>query len=294
LLHVPKRSRVGGVAMGIRTFTTAATSSALSGARSHKLMFEGPNVGRWSFASTASARTVFDQATLTEAHSAMDEANNRIYCTVNLFTDDWLYYLDLDDSVWKKLACSRASLVELTGAVRGIFVDNERNLLVAYTNTQMIGYVDLSAPTKAWAKATWAGTWLFGDTDQVPQPTGASSYKVRMAKYPVAHGGDDHWYGFWGRGPSSPNDNTTLTTQKALHQYLNKIVIPSVLTDTWQLETVTINDEEGLGGLTSNFDKDYVNAQCLHFTRFFFVPWLRCFAWIPRPNAPVELIRARP
>lgn len=126
------------------------------------------------------------------------------------------------------------------------------------------------------------------------EPSGGNtgqSFKGRCHKYPAAEGGDDRWYTFWGRGLRN-NDQDGASKEKAEDQKLYRLEIPAdPVTGTWTWSTVTPTAEDGTGGLTAAVEADWENGGGIHYTRFFYVPALRCFAWIPRHDSNVELIK---
>ena len=106
----------------------------------------------------------------------------------------------------------------------------------------------------------------------------------RWEEYPVADGGDGCFYTLTGAGP--PYEGGTVPLASA--QELVKLTPPSAgdpLRGTWKFSTVPIR-----GGITAQYVVD-PSAGAHHFSRFFYVPALRCFAWIPNGSGPVELIK---
>jgi hypothetical protein len=292
---VPPRSKVGGTAIGIRSTHRAITANAVSASRTSKIVLEGPNAGRWSWLSTNRGLNVFPPYYNTEAHTEYDATRNRIYWLANFASTNTLYYLDLNDNTWKGTPCTGANAAGIAyGApVRGTIMDVERGLLCVWsTSTRNLAYLDLKSATKAWKKATVRGTLPAGDFTTYPNSPGANVFRARMAKYPIADGGDDCWYGLWGRGGPPPgNTNLSLPSQEAHEQFLWKLRIPAVLTDPWIWSQSPIVPGDGTGGIKAGLTIDWKNAQDIHFTRFFYVPWLKCFAWIPRHDTNVELIK---
>jgi hypothetical protein len=262
-----------------------ATTAAASGSRSHQLSLEGPALGRWSRLSINRMREIMSADPFTEAVSAYDPVQKRIYFPIS-FPDYWeLPYLDLTDATWKKILVKEASFTGISGNPRSAFVDAARRLLVVIT-TSDIAYLDLTATTdRTWGKATFTGTLPHGDAAVTGQ-----GCRGRWDQYPVRDGGDDRWYALWGRGTRDNTDDTT-PKEKAYQQYLWRLEIPNPVTGTWQLGTFSPKTEDGTGGITAAHEQDFANGGGIHYTRFFYVPALKCFAWIPRPDSNVELIK---
>jgi hypothetical protein len=281
---IPPRAHTGGTLHMIRAVTTAVTQSAHSGSRSHQVALEGASAGRWSRASANRLREVWPGADpLTETEAAYDPTDRRIYFSFG-FPQYWnLAYLDLNDATWKMIAIPEAERLGIAGGPRSIFVDDERRLLVVVTQSH-IGFLDLTATEPAWRLATVSGEWPHGEG------TG-QGWRGRMDKYPRADGGDDCWYHLWGRGTRTNSGDTT-PKEKAHQQFLWKLAIPSdPITGTWEWSTFTPTTEDDTGGITAAHEQDWENGGGIHYTRFFYVPAIRCFAWIPRPDSNVELIK---
>jgi hypothetical protein len=284
LLHVPPRAHAGGTLHLVRTLSTAVTQAAYGGSRAHKIALEGSRAGRWSRASTNRLHDLYHPGTTTEAESAYDPTDRRIYLPTG-FPDYWnVAYIDLLDETWKSFPVRSAAEAGIAGGPRSIFVDDERRLLVAITLTH-IGFLDLTETTdRAWRLAPVSGAFPNGDGTGV-------NWRGRMDKYPSTHGGDDCWYFLWGRGVRT-NGSDGAIKEKAHQQYLWRLEIPSdPVGGTWSWSTVAPTAEDDSGGITAAHEQDFANAGGMHYTRFFYVPALRCFAWIPRHDSPVELIK---
>ncbi|MGZ8274215.1 MAG: hypothetical protein ACXWUM_09880, partial [Burkholderiaceae bacterium] len=106
----------------------------------------------------------------------------------------------------------------------------------------------------------------------------------RWELYPVADGGDGCFYTLTGSGPGYGDGNPPL----AARQELLKLAPPASgnpLSGTWTFSAVPIR-----GGITAQYVTD-PSAGAQHESRFFYVPAIRCFGWIPNGSGAVELIK---
>ena len=106
----------------------------------------------------------------------------------------------------------------------------------------------------------------------------------RWELYPAAYGGDGCFYTLTGSCPAYSSGGAPLASS----QDLLKLAPPASgnpLTGTWTFSTVAIR-----GGITAQYVVD-PSAGAFHDSRFFYVPAIRCFAWIPNGSGAVELIK---
>lgn len=101
--------------------------------------------------------------------------------------------------------------------------------------------------------------------------------------YPASDGGDGSFYAFRGKGPIYADPPHPLATD----QFLLKLTPPatSPLTNPWVFSTAPIS-----GGITAEYVVD-AGGGAIHHSRFFYVPSLRVFAWIPNGTGAAELIK---
>ena len=267
LLIAPPSSVLGGSRGAIvRTVGAAQTFEAWDSPQSHALDLE---TGVWSRASVNVVRDVFDWTPYTDAVAAYDRIDDRIYLLLGDMAVYWrLPYLDLADGTWKN-AGSYESPTE-TGVVKTMFVDEARRLLVIVRGSGELWAFDLNDVEAGPVELSVTGT----------VPTRA----MRWELYPVEDGGDGSWYAFTGVGPAY---ETVPPYPLATDQFLHRLTPPAgdPLTEPWTFSTVPID-----GGLTAQYVSD-PGSGAFHHTRFFYVPQIRSFAWIPNGTGPVELVR---
>ena len=267
LMIAPPRSVLGGARGSvIRTVGAAQTFEAWDSPQSHVLDLE---TGVWSRASTNLLRDVFDWTPYTDAVAAYDRVDNRIYLLLGDLASYWrLPYLDLADGAWKNAGSYDSPTA--TGHVRTMFVDEERRLLVVVRSTAELWAFDLNDVERGPVRLAVDGT----------VPTRA----MRWHRYPIEDGGDGSWYAFTGVGPVY---DSVPPYPLATDQFLNRLTPPAgdPLTEPWTFSTVPID-----GGLTAQYVQD-PGSGAFHHTRFFYVPSIRSFAWIPNGTGAVELVR---
>lgn len=250
----------------VRTVGAAQTLEAWDSPQSHTFDLE---TGLWSRASENLLTDVHDGNPYTESVAAYDAAMNRIWLGLGDFSSQWaLPYLDLDDATWK--LSDGFDSVGSSGVVRTLIVDDVRNLLLVVLSSGQLWAFDRTDIAEGPVQLEVTGTM---PTDQ-----------FRWELYPEAHGGDGSWYAFRGVGPvyeSAP------PYPEADEQSLYRLTPPQSgsADGAWAVSTVPIR-----GGLTAQYVSD-PDSGAFHHTRFFYVPALRVFAWIPNGTGAVELIK---
>jgi len=267
LMISPPASVLGGKKGAVlRTVGAAQTMEAWDSPQSHAFDLQ---TGQWSRASQNLLTDVFDGNPYTDGVAAYDGENHRIWLLLGDFSSRWAVpYLDLDDATWK-LSDSFES-VQSSGVVRSLLVDEVRGLLVVILSSGQL--------------------WAFDRTDvgagpvQLEVSGTVPTQQFRWELYPEADGGDGSWYAFSGTGPVY---ESTPPYPQATEQSLHKLTPPDADTPDgpWTVSTVAIS-----GGLTAQYVSD-PSAGAFHHTRFFYVPALQVFAWIPNGTGAVELIR---
>jgi hypothetical protein len=263
----PAASALGGSKGAVlKTAGAAQTTEAWDSPQSHTIDL---STGLWSRAAGNLVTDVYDGNPYTDAVAAHDPATNRVYLLLGFFGYvGTLPYLDLADSTWKTTE-SFSWPDEAAGYVRTMFVDDERRLLVVVLDSEELWAFDLN------------------DTAAGPvrlQVSGAvSTLAFRWSLYPKADGGDGSYYAFSGKGPLYTDPPYPLATEQAL----DKLTPPESdpLTGVWTASKVEIT-----GGLTAQYVVDS-GSGAFHHTRFFYVPSIRAFAWIPNGTGAVELVK---
>lgn len=138
------------------------------------------------------------------------------------------------------------------GQTRNPFIDVARRLLIAPTSLGALRLLDLNAPNLGWRSVSFSGS--------------LPSHNEQWHFYPP----DGCWYSYKGSG-----------------QTINKLTPPSsnYFSSTWAFSNVT------LGGATLGTDMAITEHDNHHYTRFFYVPSLQCFAWIAGGSSRVALIK---
>jgi len=254
----------------IRIFGTAITANVWDTFQSHAIDL---TTGKWTRAADNLASDAFSAGQLTEQVATLDPVTNRVYVAGEWPNGDHLAYLDLTDRRWK----TSPTFSNPPGgeAYVSMWVDVERRLLLALSTPLHSGTVTL------WAfdlENIAAGPKLMDVDGTLPPVTG------RWHKYPTSDGGDGAYYTLRGH-PSVSYD--TMPAPPATEQVLYKLTPPASdpLNNKWTYTTVPIS-----GGITGEYVTDLL-AGARHQTRFFYVPSIRCFAWIPNGSGPVELIK---
>lgn len=262
----PPKSVVGGPRGAV--VVTLGAAKMLNGYDSPQPHLFDLATGLWTRASDNLATDVGARTPFTNDSAAYDPATKRVYVTLNFGTEDRVTYLDLVDRKWK--TSPRYPLPNVNAIARSIFVDNRRRLLLYVLNNGQFWGLNLNDPASGPRPLKTSGT--------VPNTS------RRWDEYPLADGGDGCFYTFTGLGPAYTGGSAPLATSQALL----KIAPPAngnPLTGTWAFSTVPIR-----GGLTAQYVTD-AGSGAHHESRFFYVPSIACFAWIPNGIGPVELIR---
>jgi hypothetical protein len=267
LLQISPPKAVIGGAKGavVRTVGAAQTVEGWDSPQSHVLDLD---TGLWSRASENLLTSVFSPSPYTDSAAAYDPKTHRIYHLLGDLADrDRVPYLDLSDAQWKVTE----SFPSATGSgyVRSLFVDDARRLLLIVRGAGELWAIDLqdiaSGPTRLTVQGAFPNS------------------RFRWELYPASDGGDGSYYAFSGLGPAYDSPPHPLATDQALH----KLTPPSSnpLSDPWVYALHPIS-----GGLTAQYVTD-PDAGAHHQSRFFYVPALRCFAWIPNGTGPVQLVK---
>jgi hypothetical protein len=151
-----------------------------------------------------------------------------------------------------------------------IFVDDRRRMLLYVLDNNQLWGLNLNDIGAGPRRLTTAG--------RVPNTS------RRWDEYPVDDGGDGCFYTLTGAGPAYASG----IVPQAESQELLKLIPPASgnpMTGTWTFATTPIR-----GGITAQWMVD-AGAGANHGSRFFYVPAIRCFAWIPNGSGPVELIK---
>lgn len=263
----PPASVLGGPRGAVlRTVGAAEITEGWDSPQAHAIDLQ---TGRWTRAASNLVTAVYDGTPYTDTSAAYDPKTKRVYFLLGEFASAWrLAYLDLVDRQWKRAA----TFTEPGGAGWAVstFVDEARRLLVVVRSSGTLWAFDLEDLA--------AGPVPLTVDAAVP------AQRVRWEPYPISAGGDGAFYAFSGDGPvyleGQPPPKATL-------QALYKLTPPASqpLTGTWRLSTVPVS-----GGLTAFYKVD-AGSGAHHYSRFFFVPALRCFAWIPNGSGAVELVK---
>ena len=246
----------------IKCCVAAGSDAGYDAARSFKFDLES---GLWTYASDNNIN--FDGQYLnpyTDGGGAWDPVSNRFYTPQKGAYTDQLRYLEKTAAgwTWGKTSCPGLR----NAALATVFVEG-RALVIGYTD----------------------GTWQKVNLDAAA--AGASYFTMvnaglvpgiyqRWHKYPV----DGCWYALRGKAdrgaitswPGSGSPPNTL----AVDQFLLKIDPV-----TWTVSKAPI-----AGGIVALWE-NYYTAAPPHGNAFIYVPQLQCFAWFPRPDGPVQLIK---
>jgi hypothetical protein len=264
LWHFCPPKAVSGGTRGymIKCCVAAGSDAGYDAARSFKFDLE---TGLWTYASDNNIN--FDGQYLnpyTDGGGAWDPVSNRFYTPQKGAYTDQLRYLEKTAAgwTWGKTSCPGMRNV----ALATVFVEG-RDLVIAYTDGTW---------QKVNLEATAAGASYFTMVNSGLVP----GIYQRWHKYPV----DGCWYALRGKAdrgaitswPGSGSPPTTL----AADQFLLKIDPV-----TWTVSKAPI-----AGGIVALWE-NYYSAAPPHGNAFIYVPQLQCFAWFPRPDGPVQLIK---
>jgi hypothetical protein len=262
----PPKSVLGGPRGAIVVTLGAAKLTSGSGSpQSHKFDLE---TGLWTRASDNLLTAVSKRTPYTNTSASYDPTTKRIYVTLHFASDDRLVCLDLTDGLWK--SAGRYPAPNVNGVARSIFVDDRRRMLLYLLHNGQLWALNLNDIAAGPQRLATAG--VVPDTSR------------RWHEYPVADGGDGCFYTFTGTGPAYQRGVVPLATS----QELLKLVPPpsgNPMKGTWTFTTTPIR-----GGITAEYVFD-PSAGANHGSRFFYVPSIQCFGWIPNGSGPVELIK---
>jgi hypothetical protein len=224
--------------------------------------------GLWTRASKNLFRDITTRTPYTKGSAAYDPTLRRVYVSVDFGAEDKLAYLDLSDGLWK--SAGSYSTPRTIGPARSIWVDDRRRLLMVLSSEAQLWAIELNAVGRGPARLRTS--------------TAITNAGRRWEEYPLADGGDGAFYSLAGDGPPYGGSNPA---PRANLQAVLRLAPPAgdPITGTWEYSTVPI-----AGGITAQYVID-PDAASQHETRFFYVPALRCFAWIPNGSGPVELIK---
>lgn len=267
LWHFCPPKAVGGGSRGylIKCCVAAGSDGGWDAARSFKFDLD---TGAWSYASDNNID--FDGAYLnpyTDGGGDWDPVTNRFYSPQKGAYTGQLRYLEKTATgwTWKKTSCPNLRNASLMTA----FVNN-RDLV--------LGYMD-----GAWQKVNLDNPGAGASAINMVNASLLSGYLyTRFHRYPA----DGCWYTLRGKAnrasiSSWPNDGSPAATLAA-DQCLLKID-PT----TW-----TVTQEAITGGIVALWESRWV-ASPPHGNAFVYVPALQCFAWFPRHDAPVQLIKPK-
>lgn len=272
LMIAPPPTATAAKGTVIRVFGTAlAGPKVWDSYQSHQLDLA---TGVWSRAAQNLASDVFTNGALTDQASALDPVTGRIYVSAEWPHSERLSYLDLADRTWKTVG----SFTNAPGGdryARAMWVDAERRLLLIHAVSDEQGVASL---------------WAF-DLDNVSSGPHAITVNGELPRgnarwhlYPKSDGGDGAFYTLRGR-PAVPYDAPPYPL--ASEQVLDRLEPPTgdPLTTPWTYSAVPIT-----GGIMGEYVTDFESG-ARHMTRFFYVPAIRCFAWIPNGTGAVQLIK---
>jgi hypothetical protein len=200
-----------------------------------------------------------------EGWAVYDPTTKRIYTGGDIIAGvTSLPYIDLGKKMWNAIPRTGS---DLNGQYqKSVFIDPVRNLLVMKVGTSpdpsnpnppapFLGAIDLSTGNGPTPLPTPAGTVF-------------PSHDNRFDYYPA----DGCWYSYSGDGTNVIDKLAPPNT-------------PSNATSTWVYSKVTI------GGASLSPQQNDSGANNAHYTRFFYVPQLQCFAWVAGGFTPVALIK---
>jgi hypothetical protein len=258
----PKAIAGGTKGYYIKPCVVAGADAGYDAARSFQFDLD---TGLWTYASDNNMN--FDGKYLnpyTDGGGDWDPVTNRYYTTQKGPYTGELRYLERTATgwTWRKTACPNLRNATLFT----VFVHG-RELVIGYKDATW-QKVDLD---NAGAGATYIN---------VVNASLAAGFYQRWHKYPV----DGCWYTLKGRADraaitSYPNDGSPISTL-AVDQFLLKLD-PT----TWTITQVPI-----AGGILALWESRYT-ATHPHGNAFIYVPKLECFAWFPRHDGPVQLIK---
>lgn len=225
----------------------------------------GSNTCTWSRLTSNNARDIRGQASGADyLHSLYDPLRGRIWFFSPLFAQENVVatFRPGIDSAFVGASYSGLSgtSMQQNGSIRGDMVlDTVRDCIWLFGANGQLYRMNLADPPTA---LTWVTQTSTGLATNGIAGTGASAYKLRWHLYPTADGGDGCFYTHAHAGQSILKKFDPASRVFSLVTIANGPTLP-----TWD---------------TSNPG---------HYSRFFYVPYRRCFAWIPGSNASVYLVR---
>lgn len=246
-------SRQGGGTTGTYLLLNGISACTDSSRGSDRVHAFDLNTGRWTRRST----NAYINAGYPVRCSAYDPATNRYYMPYeNALNNAGLDYVDGADWTFKT---TNFGTITSAGLVSSCFLDDSRRLFVCLVQ---------DSPSAIFLRVFNADNLAAGET-LVPMSGSLSDriYSTRFHYYPA----DRCWYAHDGYG------NATL----------HKITPPdsNYFAATWTLSTVTV------GTTLTQQPQIYIDSGAVHNSRFFFVPALGCFAWIPGGDNNVQLLK---
>ena len=265
LWHFCPPKSVGGGARGylIKCCIAAGSDEGWDASRSFKFDLD---TGLWTYASDNNVN--FDGQYLnpyTDGGGDWDPVTNRFYSPQKGAYTGELRYMEKTATgwTWKKTACPNLRNAALCTA----FVQ-ARELVLGYMDStwQKVNLDDVGAG---------AGYFTMVNANLL-----SGYFYTRFHQYPV----DGCWYALNGTANRAaldtwPNDGSASTTLAADQSLLK--IDPT----TWTITRVAIS-----GGILALWESRYT-ATPPHGNAFVYVPKLECFAWFPRHDAPVQLIK---
>lgn len=214
-------------------------------------------------------------------------ANGRIWFIVKeVGGQPFTHYLDLNDNTWKKATHPGGPTTGNDGNWHHALYhyDGTRRCILRFHADDAAGHypivLDLNNVSAGWQNCT-----LSGSLADFYRRSYIQAFGVRWAQYPSADGGDNCHY-----------------TTDGYSKRITKITPPpSGVTGTWTVSSITPSNfarqsgtsytlafpdaEQGTGGSGAGSPSQWLP----HMTRFFYVPALKCFAWVAGGFGPVAL-----
>lgn len=254
---------IGGGTKGyyIKPCVVAGSDAGYDAGRSFQFDLD---TGLWTYASDNNID--FDGQYLkpyTDNGGVWDPVAKRYYTTKGAYLGN-LRYLEKTATAWtwRKTRCPNVRYAKLFT----LFV-HERNLVIGYTDA-------------TWQKIDLDNIGAGATYIAMANSSLAAGFYQRWHQYPV----DGCWYTLKGLAnraeiTSWPSDGSPIATL-ARDQFLLKLD-PT----TWTISQVPIE-----GGILALWESRYT-ATHPHGNAFIYVPKLQCFAWFPRHDGPVQLIK---
>jgi hypothetical protein len=203
-----------------------------------------------------------------EPSALFDKTLNRIWVVINeTGGTTFLPYFDLVDNTWKKSATIPAPPTTGTDTLWQhsiLHYDGTHRCILTFRNAapNHARVIDLNN-----IAAGWVNVSLTGNFPLVQFIGGSNALSPRWAQYPT----DKCHY-----------------TYDGLSTAFTKITPPATgITGTWSVSSVTPG---GATAIPTKVNAEVTNDLC-HYTRFFYVPPLNCFAWVAGGTRKVALWR---